>query len=461
MSVFDVFKLKKIKAELESLKRENESLHSILTPEHQEIYDLTLRISSLNIEKEKIINDIEYQKDEYENKKSDISNSLFRLNSQAEQKKKELLVLDEQLMLESFSLYERQYEFIDSVAFKEALESIRDRQKSMIKNSTACTGNQNWTVNNSQSEGRKMVNDMIKLVLRSFNNECDSCVSNVKFNNIHTFEKRIKAAFEALNKLGRIMQVSISNDYLRLKFSELYLAHEYQLKKQEEKEEQKQIREQMREEARLQREVEEARKVVEKERRHYSNALEKALKQLESCKNDDDRTLILSKIDELQNNLEEIEQQLKDIDYREANQKAGYVYVISNIGSFGEGVYKIGMTRRLEPLDRVSELGDASVPFNFDIHAMIFSENAPGLEAALHREFENKRLNKINKRREYFKVTLDEIESVITKNHDKTVEFIRIAEAEEYRESKLLNKEKSLVITELTQSWEEAAVSKE
>ena len=126
---------------------------------------------------------------------------------------------------------------------------------------------------------------------------------------------------------------------------------------------------------------------------------------------------------------------IKDIDYREANIKAGYVYVISNIGSFGENVYKIGMTRRLEPMERIDELGGASVPFKFDVHAMIFSDNAPALEAALHRAFENKKLNMVNRRREFFNVTLDEIEEVVKKNYDKTVEFVRLPEAEQYRES--------------------------
>ena len=130
-----------------------------------------------------------------------------------------------------------------------------------------------------------------------------------------------------------------------------------------------------------------------------------------------------------------IDEQLQDIDYRQANQKAGYVYVISNIGSFGENVFKIGMTRRLEPQDRVDELGGASVPFKFDVHAMIFAEDAPGLEAALHRAFENKKVNMVNQRKEFFNVSLDEIEDVVKANFDKTVEFTRLAAAEQYRES--------------------------
>ena len=135
-----------------------------------------------------------------------------------------------------------------------------------------------------------------------------------------------------------------------------------------------------------------------------------------------------------------MEEQLKTVNYREANQRAGYVYVISNIGSFGEGIYKIGMTRRLEPEERIHELSDASVPFNFDIHAMIFTEDAPALENTLHKAFEDKKVNMINQRREFFNVTLNEIKEVVKNNFDKSVEFIDIAPAEQYRETENLKK---------------------
>lgn len=124
--------------------------------------------------------------------------------------------------------------------------------------------------------------------------------------------------------------------------------------------------------------------------------------------------------------------------------RAGYVYVISNIGAFGENIYKIGMTRRLDPQDRIDELGDASVPFNFDVHAMIFSDDAPALEAALHRAFEDRKLNMVNQRREFFNVTLDEIKEVIRQNFDKTVEFVDVPNAEQYRVSQKLRAEKEL-----------------
>ena len=150
---------------------------------------------------------------------------------------------------------------------------------------------------------------------------------------------------------------------------------------------------------------------------------------------DSERVAIEEKKAEIEGQLQKIDADFKNVDYREANQRAGYVYVISNIGAFGEDIYKIGMTRRLDPMDRVDELGDASVPFDFDVHAMIFSDDAPKLEAALHKAFANRKLNFINQRREFFHVTLEEIKKVVKENFDRSVEFIDIAPAEQYRES--------------------------
>lgn len=244
----------------------------------------------------------------------------------------------------------------------------------------------------------------------------------------------MQKSYEAISKLGTIMSVAITSQYFNAKYEELCLALEYRMKKQEEKEEQKEIRARLREEAKLQKEIEEARKKVLKEKSHYTNALEKLETQIAKA-DGNEKVELLNKKSEIESQLSEIQKSIENIDYREANARAGYVYVISNIGAFGENVYKIGMTRRLEPQDRVDELGDASVPFKFDVHAMIFSDDAPALENALHKAFENRKVNMVNSRREFFNVTLDEIEEVVKQNFDKTVEFTRFAPAEQYRES--------------------------
>lgn len=201
----------------------------------------------------------------------------------------------------------------------------------------------------------------------------------------------------------------------------------------------KELRAEERERAKLEKEIEAERKKLEKEQKHYANALQQIIQQIASA-DPADLPALEEKKAELEAKANDIDCAIKKVDYRAANQKAGYVYVISNIGAFGEGIYKIGMTRRLQPMDRIDELGDASVPFDFDVHALIFSEDAPALEAALHRAFEDRKLNMVNTRREFFRVSLDEIKDVVKKNFDKTVEFIDIPPAEQFRESELMRK---------------------
>ena len=251
-----------------------------------------------------------------------------------------------------------------------------------------------------QQKVKKSLQTCKKLFLRAFNSECDDVIEHAKYNNIESSEKRITSSRDAISKLGDMMEISITPRYYRLKIEELYLAFEWQQKKQEEKEAQKEARAQMREEAKLAKEIEAQRIKLEKEQSHYQNALEKIIIQISKA-SDSERDNLEEKKAQLEAQLQKIDQEFKDVDYREANQKAGYVYVISNIGAFGENVYKIGMTRRLNPMERIDELGDASVPFNFDVHAMIFSDDAPKLEAALHNAFADKKLNFVNQRREF------------------------------------------------------------
>lgn len=353
--------------------------------------------------------------------------------------KKSLIDVSDAVQLQDFGLYTPHYNLMHADEYKAKMMEIRALQKDMVRNGSAVTGSQTWTVNGNASKGKKMVADMQKLLLRAFNAECDDVIEHVKYNNVETAEKRITSSQEAITKLGTIMGVSIVPSYYRLKLEELYLAFEYAQKKQEEKEEQREARAQMREEAKLAREIEEARKKLEKEQQHYNNALAKVNAQLDAA-SEEDRAAIEEKKSIIESQLQKIDKEFADVDYRQANQRAGYVYIISNIGAFGENVYKIGMTRRLDPQDRVDELGDASVPFNFDVHAMIFSDDAPKLEAALHNAFADRKLNFVNQRREFFNVTLEEIKKVVKENFDKSVEFVELAPAQQYRESILLRK---------------------
>jgi hypothetical protein len=347
----------------------------------------------------------------------------------------ELIVLEDELLLESFSLYRPKFSFANSTQFKEHLDKIRDQQKQLIKDGYAVTANEQWTVNGSAAEGRKMVSDMKKLLLRSFNNECDYCVDNVKFNNVENHQTRLEKSFEAVKKLGRILNAQITEAYKLLKLDELHLAFEYQLKKQEEKEELRRLREEQREQQKLEQEIKAARDKIAKEKKHFTAALTNLEIKLSAATNPLDLQNIEAKIAEVREKFLALEDEEKVVDYREKNAKAGYVYIISNIGSFGENVFKIGMTRRLEPYERVYELGDASVPFVFDVHAMIFSDDAPALEARLHGHFSADRINKINNRKEFFRADLRQIDAVLRENYDRVFDLIQHAPAEQYRES--------------------------
>jgi len=345
----------------------------------------------------------------------------------------ELAVLEENLEDISFGLYRPHFTFETSAEYKAKLEDACDRQRQLVRTGKAAVCHAQWTVGGSKTEGERMARQNTKLVLRAFNGECDSAVSKVTWNNITRMEERIQKAFAAINKLGTVLQVSITDQFLRLKLDELRLTHEYEDKRHAEQEEQRQIREQMREEERAQREIEKAREEAEREEARFEKALETARAELGRASGEQLETLN-AKIQDLQMQLETARQQKARAVSLAELTKAGYVYVISNIGSFGEDVYKVGMTRRWEPMERIRELSGASVPFGFDVHAMMYSENAPALETALHKWMENQRMNLVNPRKEFFQIGLDEIETFAKKN-GVTIEFTKLAEAREYRET--------------------------
>lgn len=435
MGVFDFFKAKRYKKEIVELKNELESTR-------KRNKDLNERISKFKFTKEELeyldLNEIiSKNKDEIinlENRKKTILKEIDKLNLNVLDLKKEVNLFNDILELQSYGFYEPKYGFENSTGYKQRLDEIRKRQKEAVKKKEATNHKLDWHIGGDRRKGKEFILDTIKLVIRAFNNECDNIIYKVNFKNIETSKNKIEKVFVALNKLTDMQLVSIKNSYLDLKIEELYLKYEYECKVQEEKEEQQMIKERMREEAKALKELENAMKKIEKEETHFNNAIEDLNKKISLAK-DNEKNKLIEKLNELEAKLDEIEKSKQDIANREKNTRAGYVYIISNIGSFGEDVYKIGMTRRLEPMDRVRELGDASVPFKFDVHAMIFSEDAPSLENALHKKFATKSVNKMNLRKEFFKVSLEEIEKEVNMNHNAVVEFTKIAEAIEYRQS--------------------------
>lgn len=369
--------------------------------------------------------------------------SNVRLSIQTLEQK--LQEVEEEDFIQSCGFYKSKYDFGSSDDYKLRLDEIREQQKQMIKAEAAVICRTTWSVGGSEKEGQKMTRNFIRLVLRAFNGECDSAIMKVKYNNINSLEKRINKAYDALNKLSSTTHCEITKDFLSLKLQELYLTHEFQEKKQEEREEQRLIREEMREEERARKEADKQRKKAEQEEKAYAEALQKAREELALAEGEV-RSELEKKLADLQRQLDEAHTNTERAISQAQMTKSGHVYIISNIGSFGKNVYKIGMTRRLEPLDRVKELGDASVPFSFDVHAMIFAENAPELESDLHRYFDDRRLNKVNTRKEFFRVSLDEIakaaqEIAIAKGIEPhRIRITKMAEAEEYRKTLALEK---------------------
>lgn len=398
---------------------------------HFDELDDNIKIKNLILDT--IINDKKYEIDR-EVKRIDLEVTALKAkkNEEIELLNKELdkiksTILSEETMQIINSLDYTSYDSYSSEECKNELTMLRLKEKELIRKNSA--------VEISDEISRKQANSNTKQILRCFNAECDNIILSVTLKNIDSLRTKIVNSFDSLNKLFQIDGVTLSSEILKFKLEELTLIHKYEQKYAEEKEIQKAIKAQMLEEEKVRRELEKRKKEIEKDQKQFNNEISKLLKYLQKSENDIEKQLYADKIKELEKKIAILETEKADVINREQNAKAGFVYIISNIGSFGENIYKIGMTRRLEPMDRIKELSSASVPFEFDVHAMIFSDDAPALEAALHQHFDDYKVNKINPRKEFFKISIDEIAEFIDKNYDKTVELTKIPVASEYRAS--------------------------
>jgi hypothetical protein len=317
------------------------------------------------------------------------------------------------------------------------IKKVREQQKSLIKDNVAVELATNIEVNGSSKTALAVLSGQAKLMIRSFNIECDNLLGKLNPSNFDRTLERIEKIAEGLEKTTISLASGITIQYMDLKFDECRLLYEYKIKKAEQDEEQRLIREQIREEQRAIKEYERAVAEAEKEERLYKSLLDKAKQQLRSAhegeKGDLETRILL------------LEEQLKEAEQKEARAKSmaeqtrrGHVYIISNIGSFGDQIYKIGLTRRLDPMDRVKELGDASVPFLFDVHAIIYSDDAPAMESALHKKFNHRRVNAVNRRKEFFRVPLSDIKEAVDEMSGIDIDFIMTATAEQYYETRRL-----------------------
>ncbi|HEO7233458.1 TPA: DUF4041 domain-containing protein [Streptococcus agalactiae] len=363
-----------------------------------------------------------------------LDDELKKRQSELKALQKEVIVLNDDLDLQEYGFFERKYKFSDSTKYKEELETLRKRQKQLVKDKKAGVIVRPMLLDNSKSKGRAMQNQLIKAMIRGFNGEVDAHLVKVTATNLSKKVDAVVKSFNQLNKMYSRNLVCLSNDYLELKISELQLAVEYELHKLEEKELLREQRAKEREDKKLQAELAAKRKQIEKDRKHFKQMLDNVEELLKTA-NEEEKEKLNLQLAEYQDKLSELDELEEDIDYREGHATAGYVYIISNIGAFGEDVYKIGVTRRLDPMERIRELGSASVPFQFDVHALIFSEEAFSLEKELHNRFEKNKINKVNGRKEYFKVPFSDIKAVLEEHKELAIELTEKAEAFEYRQS--------------------------
>lgn len=342
---------------------------------------------------------------------------------------KEVAVFDERLAFAEVGMYEPHFDFSDSETYKAAITETRDRQKALITAETAVVSANNWTVDGSLEKGRTMMKRNIKLTLRAFNGECDAAIANTRWNNAAAMEKRMARAREQLDKLNASNTITIAKAFFDLKLAELRLTHEYREKLKAEREQRAEQARLAREEQKLIRDMERA----QEEEDYYAKLLAKARSEAERASGPQ-LAAFTTQIEALERDLAAAHAKFERAESLAERTRTGYVYVISNIGSFGDDVVKIGLTRRLDPLDRVRELGDASVPFYFDTHAIIYSEDAPALERALHSEFEASRINAQNLRKEFFRVSLGQVEEALQRIAPDAP-FFKDIEAQEYRET--------------------------
>ena len=330
--------------------------------------------------------------------------------------------LSDARILQDVGIYRYHHPLESAAAYQDALTTLESRIAELVKAGRAIVKSELFTFNNSLAQGRRMTDDLAKLMLRAYNAEADNSIRTLRVGNVITAKRRLEASRTAIAKLGSLMEMRISDEFHDLRLEEIELTADWLMRKQEDKEAEREERARLREEKKIERELAEERARLDKERAHLLNTL--AL--LEETGQDDDA---------LRDRLSAVDEAIAQNDFRAANIRAGYVYVISNQGAFGGNVVKIGLTRRLEPRERIIELGGASVPFRFDTHTLFFSEDAVTLEAELHRHFADRALNRANTRKEFFFATPAEVRDVLLEKVGNILEFREVAEATEYRQS--------------------------
>ena len=332
-----------------------------------------------------------------------------------------LITVEDALVLQEVGLYEYHHPLENAAAYQERLRDLREQIRSSITSGRAIEVGKQFSFNNSLAEGRRLTRDLGRLMLRAYNAEAENCVRAIRTGNLQTAIKRLEKAVADIAKLGASMQMRIDPEYHSLRITEIELMADHQMRLSEEREATREERERLREERKVEQELARRRQELDKEREHYRNVLARIQDPAQRA--------------DAEREIARLDVAIADNDYRAANIRAGYVYVISNIGAFGRNVVKIGLTRRLDPIDRIRELSGASVPFPFDVHALYFSDDAVALENELHREFSKYRVNHANVRREFFFASPKQVRDVLATKVGNLLEYTTEPEATQYFQS--------------------------
>ena len=338
---------------------------------------------------------------------------------------------DEEDYIDIKDMSQYEYDYKDSKEFNEQLTKIRKKQRIMVKNKEAVVCDTEWEINGSISQGRKLTKDICKLTLDSFDDFCDNLIIKLRYSGIQTVKEKILKKYQKINKLLISFNSEISGKYVDLKFEEANLKCKWLMKKEEEKEEIRRREQEIKEQLKLEEEINKAKEKIQYEQTQFNTEIARLQEQL--ANEQGNKKTIMNQLKKLQDKLAKLEEKKKDVLNRQINKKAGWVYCISNPSL--DGMVKLGVTRRLNPMDRVNELGSASVPFKFGVHSIIFSEDAFKLEHDLHMAFDNYRVNKVNKQKEFFAVTLDMVKEEVLK-HNPTATFIDNVVVDEYELSR-------------------------
>lgn len=378
--------------------------------------------------------------------RSELQATIGSLESQVATRESELKRVEDEVLdvrqtaeRHNVGYYDYEHPAEHSVRLADDLALVRSRIKELIRDKKAVTTVSGFTFNGSAKEGSKFVRDLSALLLRAYNAEAENCVKTVKAGNLSTASARLEKAREQIAKRGTMIGLQVTDVFHRYRERELELAAEHLQAVAMQKQLEAEARAEAREAAKAQKEWEALKAKQQKEVDHFTSVLQ----QLQEAGD-------VEGVQRVQDQLDEAEAKLADAEDNALNTRAGYVYVISNLGAFGEGVVKIGMTRRLNPMERVRELGDASVPFLFDVHALFFSKDAVGIETVLHRHFAKKRVNLINLRREYFYATPSEVRDALIEHHVEIVEYQEDASAEEFSLSKEMRLSDQFQLTGMT-----------